>query len=458
MGLARFCSAIGGALAELELSAVNTAEHVAVRAELGLDEVPRWSLALRFAFRFVFCFYLLWLFPSPLDLIPWLGDKIVHGWSAIWQPQVRWFGAHLLGITATLEAAETGSGDTIFAWTEAAWLLVLSSILTLLWSILDRRRPHYRRLWGWMRIFLRFNLATAMFGYGFAKVIKTQFPDLGTDRLGEKLGDFSPMGLLWTFMGYSRPYTFFAGACEVLGGALLVFRRTTALGCLVIAGVMTNVFLLNLSYDVPVKLYSFELLATALVLLAPDLRRLANVLLLNKPAAPVDLRPPYTKRWMIGAGLALRLLAFGWIAWHPFAEGREIYARAHPAQKSALGEGWAVDKMEFVGSTPAVPPPLWIRIAFHGEWLSARTDKDTWLSWKLEQDLAAKQWKLHPNPNSTGATELVFDWTQPDPDHLLLRGAIGGAPVQIRLVRADPGSFPLMARGFHWVNETPYNR
>ena len=51
-------------------------------------------------------------------------------------------------------------------------------------------------------------------------------------------------------------------------------------------GVMTNVVALNLCYDVPVKMYSASILLMATFLLAPDMGRLLNVLLLNRPTVP----------------------------------------------------------------------------------------------------------------------------------------------------------------------------
>ena len=43
--------------------------------------------------------------------------------------------------------------------------------------------------------------------------------------LRRPIGDMSPMGLLWTFMGHSQPYTKLAGGAEVLGAVLLLSRR-----------------------------------------------------------------------------------------------------------------------------------------------------------------------------------------------------------------------------------------
>ncbi len=75
------------------------------------------------------------------------------------------------------------------------------------------------------------------------------------------------MGLLWTFMGYSKTYNLFTGLVEFTAGALLFIPRLSTLGSLLSVGALANVLLLNLSYDVPVKLYSFNLLLMGLFLM-----------------------------------------------------------------------------------------------------------------------------------------------------------------------------------------------
>ena len=72
--------------------------------------------------------------------------------------------------------------------------------------------------------------------------------DIGT--LIEPYGQFSPMGVLWSFMGMSRAYTVFSGIVEITGCVLLVFRRTTMLGAMVSAVALLNVVVLNFSYDI----------------------------------------------------------------------------------------------------------------------------------------------------------------------------------------------------------------
>jgi hypothetical protein len=43
-------------------------------------------------------------------------------------------------------------------------------------------------------------------------------------------------------------------------------------------------------------------------------------------------------------------------------------------------------------------------------------------------------------------------------NELVLEGKLLDAPIRARLRKRDPGSFLLLNRGFHWVNEYPFNR
>ncbi len=165
------------------------------------------------------------------------------------------------------------------------------------WMLLDRGRGKDVRLHAWLRVILRFYLAAAMLVYGGGKLIPDQFPAPPPDTLVRPVGDLLPVELLWTFMGASSAYTIFTGVAEMVGGLLLTARRTTLLGALICAGVLGNVFMLNVAYDVPVKILSFHLMAMSVFLVAPDLSRLANLLLLNRPAQPATLRPLFARPW-----------------------------------------------------------------------------------------------------------------------------------------------------------------
>jgi hypothetical protein len=211
-------------------------------------------------------------------------------WHAVW-PRVATRVFHWSGHSTT--NFPTGSGDTTLDYIRNLLLVVLIAFLaTAVWSVLDRRRADYRALHAWLRLLVRYTLAFTLFGYKFDKVFPLQFQPANFSRPVEQYGQFSHMGVLWSFMGASIPYIIFAGAAEVTGGLRLLLRRTATLGALVTCAVMGNVVAFNFCYDVPLKLYSSNLLAMAVSWRPAMPSGCANVLVLNRPAPPADLGAP----------------------------------------------------------------------------------------------------------------------------------------------------------------------
>jgi hypothetical protein len=268
-----------------------------------------WGPVKRTLFRFAFSYlslYLLPLFLQALALLPH-GDAPIGWYYQLCLPAVLWVGRHLLAVDATPHPS--GSGDAMADWVAALCSLLLALAATVVWSLLDRKRTQYARLYEWLRVGVRFGLGLTMIEYGGIKIVPSQFTTPSLDRLAQPFGDASPMGLLWTFMGASAPYTIFAGLSEWLGGVLLFFRRTTPLGALVSMAVMTNVVMLNYCYDVPVKLLSSHLLVLAVFLAAHDLRRLAGLLVLNRPAPAAPDPRLIQRRGLRNAALAFQAVA-----------------------------------------------------------------------------------------------------------------------------------------------------
>ncbi len=196
----------------------------------------------------------------------------------------------MFGVTQPLVIA-SGSGDKIFDWVLAFCFLVFAAVGTVVWSLAARRRLSYVGFHKWFRLFLRFSLGATMVSYGAAKAIPLQMPYPSLQRLLEPFGHFSPMGVLWYSIGASRPYEIFTGCAELLAGILLFIPATATLGALVALACTIQIFTLNMTYDVPVKLFSFHLILMSIFLLAPDARRLLNVFVLNRTAGPSTVPP-----------------------------------------------------------------------------------------------------------------------------------------------------------------------
>ncbi len=415
-----------------------------------------WSLPQRIAFRFAFAYLVLYSLPFPLTEPPET-EKLGAGYDWLWHKAVVWFGAHVLHLAAPITIFTNGSGDTTYNWVQVLCFALVALTATVAWSIVDRRRARYDALWEFLRIYVRYVLATIMFGYGFAKLFMGQFGPPSESRLLQPFGEASPMGLLWTFMGASTPYTMFGGAAEVLGGALLLFRRTTTLGALILIGVMGNVVMLNLCYDVPVKLYALHLWLMAVFLMLPDLRRLADVLVLHRPTTPAGIDPPFRTGRLRWARRVLKALFVVNLLYGNISSSLENIKRyGAGAPKGALDGVWSIEELD--GAGKPVATPTWRRVNFtsygtmsitklHGE--NAR--------YRVTDDAVKKTLTLTPfagNPPKS----MVLSYQRTGTDHATLDGQFEGQPFHARLLKIDTSKSLLMTRGFHWINEYPFNR
>ena len=434
-----------------------------VQADEQASISPAWGPVKRFFLRFGFVYFLLLMVPFDIAVLPF-GRPVIRPYEALWESVGTNVGRQVFGVTVQI-LEFNGSGDTAYDYVRTFCHLVLAVLLGLLWTILDRKRSRDPRLYEWFRVFLRFSLAMAMIVYGTAKLIPTQFGSLGFYRLLQPFGDASPMGLLWAFMAASPAYTAFSGAAETLGGLLLISRRTTLLGALVSAAVLTQVVMLNFCYDVPVKLFSSNLLVMALVLAAPDLRRLAGLFLFNRRVEPVEMRPLFASRrlnriaaavW--GIGLA------GYTVYSLYGAYQSNKQYGFLAPKPPLHGVWEVEELVVDGT---VRPPLltdeerWRQVVFeypgHVSIQLMQKFKDrSRRNYGLKLDSAKKT--LTMETFGTPKKKTVFSYRQPKPELLTLEGVFEGKKLRARLRRMDDSEFLLTSRGFHWINERPFNR
>ena len=219
-----------------------------------------WRPASRVAFRLCATYLGLYVITTqmlPTLLVLPLGDFPDVGQKAPVRNIVSWVATHVFGVGQPLVITGSGSGDKTYDWVLACTVLVLSLAITIAWTALDRRRLHYAGAQRWVRLFVRFALGATMVSYGAIKAVPLQMPAPGLTRLVEPFGHFSPMGVLWYSIGASRAYEIFAGCAELTGGILLFIPQTATLGALICLADAIQIFTLNMTYDVPVKLFSF---------------------------------------------------------------------------------------------------------------------------------------------------------------------------------------------------------
>jgi hypothetical protein len=311
-----------------------------------------------------------------------------------------------------------------------------------------------------------------MIVYGLSKVIPMQMPAPRLFTLQQPVGDLTPMRLLWTFMGASPAYESFTGLAELLGGVLLLVPRTVLLGALVCAVDMTMVFMLNLCYDVPVKIMSFHYLVMSLLLVAPDMSRLIDLFVRNRPVAPSRGEPalfarPRLDRGVQAAFFLLGLLMIGLTV-------REIvpfYRERNPPPPPLYGI-WSVEEFQADGRVvpPFTEPESWRRVTFQsagtiGTTMGIELMIGKRQGYAADLDQARKKMRLRkiqrdaqgmPVLDAQKKPKAVPGWqaelavAEPEPDVLVLDGLVDGRRVQAKLRKA-----PLLGRSFHWVIDPP---
>ena len=409
--------------------------------EVASVEPTPWPLAKRIGFRFLFVYWLLYLLPFPIGALPGT-DGLAEGFNHGQEKVIIWMAAHVLRLKTLPEAHPTGSGDTLLAWVGLAVNAIIAAIVTIAWSALSKRTEH-RKLAGLLRIYLRYSLGFIMLSYGLLKVFPVQFSPNDPARLMEPYGQFSPMGVVWAMMGASSAYSIATGIGESLGGVLLFFRRTAGVGALILLAVVANVVLLNFCFDVPVKQYSLHLWLMALYLAWPDLRPLLDLLVRRKRVEPAAVGWRIaSRRWHIAARITKYAFA-GWLVFTNVSGGIQGYRERGAGRTPKPWEGiWQVEDRS--GGAPH-----WQRIGLGAFRAAVATDTDPYERYGVEFDGNLLKLRSFGDPQDQPA----FAIRQPDADHLTLDG-----PFVLTLRRVDPSKIILTSRGFHWIQEYPFNR
>jgi hypothetical protein len=421
-----------------------------------------WSLAGRVLFRFLFCYYILYAAPALRRLIP-DGGLTFRIYLKALNAFAIWAAVHVFHITGTdLFKPDYGDGDTQLKYLLLFCSVSICAVACAIWSIVDRRRLAYTQLSAVLTLLVRYLLATTILTYGFLKVIPTLA--VPNARLIEPLGDFSLMDIFWTSIGSSPGYEIFTGCVECLGGALLLFRRTAVPGAMVTLAAMVNVVLLNMTYDIAAKILSCNLLVMSVLLLAPFFRRLADLLLFNRPVQPLVTEPltlpwPYLRwqRYLRWGGLGLKVLIFGALAIH-LHRTRQNFLKPLIGVSPELDGIYEVERLVDRGIER---PPLatdsgrWWKVGIDrkdgfGLVVAIRSMDDTFVCYGAKLDTSEKTLTLlegnPPCADNPPGVPYVFGFSRPDKTHVELKDR----NVDMVLRKVEP-PYQILKGDFHWI-------
>lgn len=436
----------------------------------------------RLFLRFICFYWVCFVFPFPFDLVGLPFQLIEPEKQPAWmKPVTEYYGQAYSWIYTTKNdlckkvapyisdqpviIQPTGSGDTMRNYVGCFCAAVIAAGLAIAWSIIMiilhlAGVPWKGDAWlhGTTRVIVRFFLIQMLFGYGFAKVFPMQFSPPSAFRLGQQLGDMSPMGLLWTMMGFSTSYQIFTGAVEVLAGMLLITRRTTFLGALVTIGAMTQIFALNMCFDVPVKLYSFHYLIMGIFLALPDMPRLLSVMVLGRPAEPKAYPPWLGNKWCDRFGMLFRLLLVGAMLYAQISFGYKMWSDRYAGPPAPVLGNWEKVTLQIDGKEPDPSDTLnWKNIDFSNKAMIRFTGpKPPMFVYKATWNTDEK--KLVLGKFTTTAWSATFTYNLPAHDKLELEGNMDGKSIKATFKALPEKKYELTNRSFNWIQELPHNR
>ena len=179
--------------------------------------------------------------------------------------------------------AEPSADRTFTDWGIVA---LLATVGTLIWTRWKPNATGDETVYNWLRIAVRYRLALAVIAYGFLKLFAIQAPMPSLSNLNTAYGDYSAWKLFSLSLGIVPGYQSFLGAVELTGGLLLLNRKTTVIGTLILLPFLGNVFFSNLAYEGGEYVYSGLLLTFGLFLFAHDAVRLFRLVSLGIAAQP----------------------------------------------------------------------------------------------------------------------------------------------------------------------------
>ena len=92
---------------------------------------------------------------------------------------------------------------------------------------------------------LRYISAFLLFGYGASKLAHMQF-HLNQALAHRPIISLTGYELTWYYYGYSRVYACILGLTQVMGATLLLFRKTSLIGAIMMLPVMVNILLIDI--------------------------------------------------------------------------------------------------------------------------------------------------------------------------------------------------------------------
>ena len=412
----------------------------------------KWTFTQKIFFRFFFVYFVLYCFPFPIVSFH-LTQPLIYPFTEFVEWLVPIVSKFFFNIRIENSSYfEYRFGDFVF---EAIYLFIISMValmITLVWNLMDRKRLNYEKLERWFLLYIRYFLAFKMFTYGIHKVIPLQGGFITASSLEQPLVMMEPASLQFSFLAYSSAYKIFTGLAEVMGGILILWRRTATLGALILTGVLSVVVMINFCFLMVVKSSSFHYLLVAFILLWKDRERLLQIFILNKPTVSSVYAPliPHRK-WNLTFSSFLILLVICYLYQH-IAWNNTNWKRWSTFSQRPLYGMYTTDY--FVRGTDTTLPLQtdslrWKKITISGfvsPQIYIHLSTDSVIRSGVQIDTAQKAIQFEIKKDS-----LKLNWSHPGSNYLFFVGKWKKDSIKVKMKKYDLNNYPLYRAKFKWI-------
>lgn len=354
-----------------------------VRVDTEVVHTQKWTLRQRIAFRVSFIFFIIISIPNS---VLWYKHIFAINWLNLdyrdlydicrFGSGVSWFGRSTFG--SRLEGYSIWVNTFFFA-------LFVGLLWTGVAKLLKKEKISYNRLYYWLNVIVRYRAGLGIIGFGFTKLFPVQMPYPSYGILDTDYGDLTAQKIFWLSFGIVPWYQVFAGVLEVTAGTLLLFRRSVAIGAVLLVGALGAIVVVNFAYDGGVHVYSSYFVLLSLFLLVPYFGPYYQVFIREQPARVALFFPSFKGRLneirigLKGVIIFIFLIVFFYLQYVDFRY--DPYKQPSTAGLQALRGNYDVTEFRLNGQVRPFNPYDSLR------WQSATFEKWSTLTFKVNRPL-----------------------------------------------------------------------
>ncbi|MCD0463901.1 hypothetical protein [Flavobacterium sp. ENC] len=189
--------------------------------------------------------------------------------------------------------------------------LVSALLFPLLWHFSERKKTQNSiKIYGFMYAAIRYCIAFSIIAFGWKKFYGLQFivpAEISNRPMNQQSGEW----LTWFYFGYSHAYGILIASIQIIGGCLLLFKRTVLPGAVILFSVLFNLTLINVFYQMNAGALLESLLLTigVLYLMLLDYKKIIIFFLKTNSELPsVNLKSVVVKNIIRFSVIVLSLL------------------------------------------------------------------------------------------------------------------------------------------------------